>query len=71
MVSPSPSNAAAGNTNGPIGIAAGRRHERVGDQDGEIEPTQLARLLLGSYEFLDIGMIAAQSAHHGTAPDAG
>ena len=55
----------------PFGIAAHRRHEGIGHQDGEVEATQLARLLLGGDELLDVGMIAAQRRHHGAAAGAG
>gem|GEM_PF-4449946 len=52
----------------PVGVGLDRRHERVGDQDREVEHPQPRRIALGFHEILDVGMVAAQRRHHGTAP---
>ncbi len=52
----------------PFIVCVHRLHERIADQYREVEIMQLAGLLLGVDERLDIRMVAAQCRHHGAAP---
>ena len=45
-------------------------HQGIGHADGDVEVLQVA-LVLGMDEALDVGMVATQHAHLGTAPRAG
>ena len=52
----------------PLGAGVDRVQEAVGDEHGEIEARQRARLPLRGDEGLDVGVIAAQRRHHRAAP---
>ena len=52
----------------PWRVVLDRLHERIGHQHREVEHAEPAGLALGLDEGLDVGMIAAQAAHHGAAP---
>ena len=55
----------------PRSVVLDRLHERIGHQHREVEHAEPAGIALGLDEGLDVGVIAAQAAHHRTAAKAG
>jgi len=49
----------------PLFIVAGRGHERIGNENGEIETPELARQIFDMDKFIDIRMVTTQGRHHG------